>query len=161
MSCRVVVRTVEAGTHAVVVDRSEQGVVGVLKGRLEELTGIPAQRQRLLHRGRELTDEEASAESLGWEENVVLHMVTRVAPPPPGQSPGGQQQQQQEEQGLPGFDATGMLPPGLADSIASFAESLQQNLNGQAGVAGPFTAVNLDDGAFSFENESGDGSHWG
>lgn len=147
MSCRVVVRTVEAGTHAVVVDRSEQGVVGVLKGRLEELTGIPAQRQRLLHRGRELTDEEASADSLGWEENVVLHMVTRVAPPPPGQSPGGQQQQQ-EEQGLPGFDATGILPPGLADSIASFAESLQQNLNGQAGVAGPFTAVNLDDGAF-------------
>lgn len=146
MSCRVVVRTVEAGTHAVVVDRSEQGVVGVLKARLEELTGVPAQRQRLLHRGRELTDEEASAESLGWEENVVLHMVTRVAPPPPGPSPGGQQQQQELE--LPGFDATAMLPPGLADSIASFAESLQQNLSGQAGMAGPFTAVNLDDGAF-------------
>ena len=146
MSCRVVIRTVEAGTHAVVVERSEGGVVGVLKARLEELTGVPAQRQRLLHRGRELTDEEASAESLGWEENVVLHMVTRVAPPPPGPSPGGQQQQQ--EQGLPGFDATGMLPPGLADSIASFAESLQQNLSGQGGVAGPFTAVELEDGVF-------------
>lgn len=123
---------------------------------MERITGLEVSRQRLLHRGRELSDESASPESLGWHDGLVLHMVSRQAPPatrgggtrtgqaqaaagPAGvpQQPGGQQQV--------AFDLSSMLPPDLGPAFAAFRDSIRRAGEGgiQGGMIGPI-AVPID-----------------
>ena len=107
--CRVVVRTIDSGSFTIDVDVNEANVVNVVKAKLEELSGIGRDRQRLLHRGRELVDSgEATAQSLGWGDHVVLHMVTRPAAPEAGA--GGQQQEQQQQGNTTMFQMGGGVP---------------------------------------------------
>ena len=134
MECTVNVRTIESGSFSVSVPSDQRGVVGVIKAKLEELTGVSASRQRLLHRGRELLgNDDDTAQSLGWGETVVLHMVTQSAP-------GSQQRSQ--GQGAPP-PAAGM-PPGdmpqvLTDMLNSFANSTGGRVAvGQISDAGDF-----------------------
>lgn len=134
MECTVNVRTIESGSFSVSVPSDQRGVVGVIKAKLEELTGVSASRQRLLHRGRELLgSDDDTAQSLGWGETVVLHMVTQSAP-------GSQQRSQ--GQGAPP-PAAGM-PPGdmpqvLTDMLNSFANSTGGRVAvGQISDAGDF-----------------------
>jgi outer membrane biosynthesis protein TonB len=130
--CRVVVRTIDSGSFTIDVDVNEADVVNVVKAKLEELSGIGRDRQRLLHRGRELVDSgEATAQSLGWGDHVVLHMVTRPAGPEAGA--GGQQQEQQQQGNTTVFQmgGGGPLPPEVAQTITSFMESMARGgMNG-------------------------------
>ena len=144
--CIVNVRTIESGSFTVPVPSDQGGVVGVIKAKLEELTGVPANRQRLLHRGRELVANDGdSAQSLGWGENVVLHMVTQSAP---GSQP------RRQAQGVPA-PAAGM-PPG------EIPQSITDMLNALAGAAGGRMTVGQisdtgDFGRMMSQMMSGDG----
>lgn len=118
----------------------------VIKAKLEELTNVPANRQRLLHRGRELVANDGdSARSLGWGENVVLHMVTQSAP---GSQP------RRHAQGAPA-PAAGMPPGEIPQSITDILNSL-------AGAAGGRMTVGQisdtgDFGRMMSQMMSGDG----
>eukprot|EP00890_Picochlorum_soloecismus_P002050 jgi/Picsp_1/2846/NSC_01072-R1_hypothetical protein CHLNCDRAFT_136254 [Chlorella variabilis] len=151
---KVIVRTVEFGTHEISLSRMAN--LGVLKQALETVTGVEVSRQRLLHRGRELTDESSSAESLGWRDGVVLHMVSQQPPPATrggGTQTGrraqaaagpttGPQQQGGEQQGL--FDFSSLLPPDLAPAFNAFRDSLtREGVGIQGGMIGPI-AVPMD-----------------
>lgn len=129
--CVVNVRTIESGSFTIRVLSDRVGVVGVIKAKLEELTGVAVGRQRLLHRGRELVgNENDSAGSLGWGEAIVLHMVTRPVPPTPSpqQRPGGE-----NEQAVP-RSTVGMPPGNIPQSITEILNSIAGSTGGRMTV---------------------------
>lgn len=56
---------------------------------LEGLTSIPKDRQRLIFRGRPLTDESRSLSSYGVHDDYAIHLVDKPQPLPQAAGPSG------------------------------------------------------------------------
>ena len=62
---------------------SPQATINNLKERVQEVTSVPVDSQRILYRGRELRDNDASLSSLGVPSDAVLHMISSARSRPP------------------------------------------------------------------------------
>ena len=73
--------TLEGVQHAVRVAPGDS--VGELAARVAGVSGVPAERQRLVYSGRVLCDHGATVHSVGLRDGHALLISEREPPPPP------------------------------------------------------------------------------
>ena len=122
--------------------------MGDLKSRVAVSTGIPTAQHRILHRGRELTDDAVHLSSLNFPEDVVLHLATRPRPdqlPQQRRAPAaaagataGGHQTTGVAGGMPGVTIQNMFSGGQGGNIFSLFQGMAgaQGAGQQAGAAG-------------------------
>lgn len=113
-----------------------------MKSELATSTGIPATQHRVLHRGRELTDDTVRLSSLNLPDNAVLHMATR--PPPEAQqqgraggAPGAAAGAGRGTGGAPGPPQFNFGAPFAAPGIQGGLGNLFSMFQGMPGAQGP------------------------
>lgn len=118
---------------------------------------MPVDRQRVLHRGRELVDNDATLQSLNVRDGMVLHMVSRPVPQAQSAPPGAQQPAPGAPPpvnipgipGIPGIPLADLLPPQVVAAIQrgepigpfNFSISTQPGAGPFGGHAGPHPHV--------------------
>jgi hypothetical protein len=80
MTINIKVKTLDGQDHIVNID--ENAPLQELRNVLESKTSIPKDRQRLIYRGRPLTDDNKSLLSYGVLNDHALHLVDRPPPAP-------------------------------------------------------------------------------
>ncbi|KAH7730291.1 Ubiquitin family protein [Aphelenchoides avenae] len=80
MTINIKVKTLDGRDHQVTID--ENAALSDLRAMLEGITSIPKERQRLIFRGRPLTDDSRSLNSYGVYDDYAIHLVDKPQPAP-------------------------------------------------------------------------------